>query len=67
MGNSKKTIVIHHCEIDFGPGLIQLYKGKPVIDVDELPDGSFVMYYCDKNEVPLPDSPKIICKRDLRE
>ena len=61
------VIEVNYYEIKTGPGCIQLYKGKQVIDVKELPDGSFEMRYCDEKEVPLPGSPKIICGRPIIE
>ena len=64
---SEKIIEVEDYEIKIGLGGIQLYKGKPVIDVKELPGGRFEMRYCDENEVPLPNSPKIICGRPIIE
>ena len=61
MREKEEVIEVEDYEIKTGPGCVQLYKGKPVIDVKELPGGRFEMRYCDENEVPLPDSPKIIC------
>lgn len=55
------VIKIEDHEIVIGPNGGQFYKGRQIIDVKELPDGSFEMYYCDKDRKPLPDSPKIIC------
>ena len=63
----EKVIEVNYYEIETGPDCIQLYKGKQVIDVKELSGGRFEMRYCDKNEVPLPDSPKIICGRPIIE
>ena len=63
----EKVIEVNYYEIKTGPGCIQLYNGKPVIDVKELPDGRFEMRYCDEKEVPLPGSPKIICGRPIIE
>ena len=63
----EKVIEVNYYEIETGPGCIQLYNGKQVIDVKELPGGRFEMRYCDENEVPLPDSPKIICSPSFLE
>ena len=67
MKETEKVIEVEDYEIKIGRGGIQLYKGKPVIDVKELPGGRFEMRYCDENEVPLPDSPKIICSPSFLE
>lgn len=57
----KTQINVGWDDVVLGPDCIQYYQGKPVVEGDELPDGSIEMYYCDKNNNPLPDSPKIIC------
>ncbi len=57
----KPEIKVEWHEIEIGSGGLQYYHGKPVVDVKELPNGGYEMFYCDLNENPLPDSPKIIC------
>lgn len=63
----EEVIEVNYYEIKTGPGCIQLYNGKQVIDVKELSGGRFEMRYCDEKEIPLPGSPKIICGRPIIE
>ena len=67
MKETEKVIEISYYDIEVGPGCILMYKGNPVVDVKELPGGRSEMRFCDKNEIPLAGSPKIIRGRPIIE
>lgn len=64
---SKKIITINDKDVVFVKLDLWQYRGNFLAWVQELPDGSDEMRFCDENGNVFPDSPVVICLPEKRE
>ena len=64
---SQNTVTIEDYEVDWVQDDIWQYRGKFLAWIQELPDGSDEMRFCDENGNILADSPVVICLPEDRE
>ena len=58
--SKKKTIYIDDNDVAWVKSGLWRYKNQYLAFIDELPDGSDEMAYCDENGKIDPDSPRVI-------
>lgn len=64
---SNNTVTIRDREVGWIRDEIWSYRGKFLVEIECLPDGSDEMRFCDENGNVFPDSPVVICLPEKRE
>ena len=64
---TQNVVTIEDYEVDWVRDEIWSWRGKFLLEIQELPDSVFEMRFCDENGNILPDSPVVICLPELLE